>query len=47
MAKIQEGKLRILQYDGSDGTSCMGPNTFIEENMLEVIALGFLFLHLE
>ncbi|XP_064947993.1 uncharacterized protein LOC135598322 isoform X1 [Musa acuminata AAA Group] len=32
----KEGKLRILQYDGSDGTSCMGPNTFIEENMLEI-----------
>ncbi|KAF9616677.1 hypothetical protein IFM89_031541 [Coptis chinensis] len=31
----KEGKLRILQYDGSYGTNCAGP-TFLEENMLEV-----------
>ncbi|XP_077229920.1 uncharacterized protein LOC143862725 [Tasmannia lanceolata] len=32
----KEGKLRILQYDGSHGTNCTGPNLFLEENMLEV-----------
>ncbi|XP_058094921.1 uncharacterized protein LOC131240614 isoform X2 [Magnolia sinica] len=32
----KEGKLRILQYDGSHGTNCTGPNFFLEENMLEV-----------
>ncbi|KAJ0967432.1 hypothetical protein J5N97_024349 [Dioscorea zingiberensis] len=31
----KEGKLRILQYDGSNGTNCNGSNFFLEENMLE------------
>ncbi|URD75784.1 WD domain, G-beta repeat domain containing protein [Musa troglodytarum] len=39
----KEGKLRILQYDGSDGTSCMGPNAFIEENMLEMQIMRQMF----
>ncbi|KAF9604348.1 hypothetical protein IFM89_006355 [Coptis chinensis] len=33
-AEDEEGKLRILQYDGSYGTNCAGP-TFLEENMFE------------
>ncbi|XP_010274964.1 PREDICTED: uncharacterized protein LOC104610171 [Nelumbo nucifera] len=32
----KEGKLRILQHDGSHGTNCTGPNYFLDENMLEV-----------
>ncbi|KAH7690993.1 activating molecule in BECN1-regulated autophagy protein 1 [Dioscorea alata] len=32
----KEGKLRILQYDGSNGANCNGSNFFLEENMLEV-----------
>ncbi|KAF5179548.1 Activating molecule in becn1-regulated autophagy protein [Thalictrum thalictroides] len=32
----KEGKLRILQYDGSHGTNCAGANLNLEENMLEV-----------
>ena len=36
---MQEGKLRILQYDGSNGANCNGSNFFLEENMLEVMAL--------
>lgn len=36
---MQEGKLRILQYDGSNGANCNGSNFFLEENMLEVMAM--------
>ncbi|KAI3847270.1 hypothetical protein MKX03_023945 [Papaver bracteatum] len=32
----KEGKLRILQYDGSPGTNSTRPNFLLEENMLEV-----------
>lgn len=32
----KEGKLRILQYDGSHGTNNTGPNFSVGENMLEV-----------
>ncbi|KAI3975837.1 hypothetical protein MKX01_015385 [Papaver californicum] len=32
----KEGKLRILQYDGSSGTNSTRPNFLLEENMLEV-----------
>ncbi|XP_052170342.1 uncharacterized protein LOC127786743 isoform X2 [Diospyros lotus] len=32
----KEGKLRVLQYDGSHKKNIIGPNLFSEENMLEV-----------
>lgn len=32
----KEGKLRILQYDGSHDTDCSGSNFVLEENILEV-----------
>lgn len=33
---MQEGKLRVLQYDGAYGANCSGPNHFTAENMAEV-----------
>lgn len=36
---IQDGKLRILQYDGLNGANCNGSNFFLEENMPEAMAL--------
>lgn len=35
---MQEGKLRLLQFDGSQDANC--PNLFLEENIFEVV-LGF------
>ncbi|XP_073012065.1 uncharacterized protein [Typha latifolia] len=32
----KEGKLRILQYDGRQDTSCTGANILLEENLLEI-----------
>ncbi|KAJ6825073.1 uncharacterized protein M6B38_378410 [Iris pallida] len=32
----KEGKLRILQFDGTQDTNCTGPNYCLEENMIEV-----------
>lgn len=31
--KLQEGKLRVLQFDGAHGGNSVGPNYFTEENM--------------
>ncbi|XVF72118.1 hypothetical protein PTKIN_Ptkin12aG0095100 [Pterospermum kingtungense] len=32
----KEGRLRVLQYDGAQGTNCSSQNYFSEENMAEV-----------
>ncbi|CAK7349488.1 unnamed protein product [Dovyalis caffra] len=34
--KLQEGKLRVLKYDGAHGGNCTGPSYFPEENLAEV-----------
>lgn len=33
---MQEGKLRVLQYDGAYDGNYTRPNFFLEENMVEV-----------
>lgn len=43
---MQEGKLRILQYNRQHDTNCTGPNFFFEENLLEArnLAIASAFL---